>query len=199
LEALQNASAELINQSDLDQTLSKIVTELVQKLDYVSPSVYLLNPDKQSFSVRKLNVPKVAVEAAERILGKSIYEIKFDIKEENLLTRTFREGKINMTNDLYELLIPHIQKIGARLIQNILFIRTIIVAPIDIEGESIGILVLASKQKDIPEVELNVVKTFADQISIAIYNSQQSDAKQKTTDCIRATKQRSTISIQLNI
>jgi len=196
---LQNASAELINQSDLDQTLSKIVTELVQKLDYVSPSVYLLNPDKQSFSVRKLNVPKVAVEAAERILGKSIYEIKFDIKEENLLTRTFREGKINMTNDLYELLIPHIQKIGARLIQNILFIRTIIVAPIDIEGESIGILVLASKQKDIPEVELNVVKTFADQISIAIYNSQQSDAKQKTTDCIRATKQRSTISIQLNI
>ncbi len=196
---MQNASAELINQSDLDQTLSKIVTELVQKLDYVSPSVYLLNPDKQSFSVRKLNVPKVAVEAAERILGKSIYEIKFDIKEENLLTRTFREGKINMTNDLYELLIPHIQKIGARLIQNILFIRTIIVAPIDIEGESIGILVLASKQKDIPEVELNVVKTFADQISIAIYNSQQSDAKQKTTDCIRATKQRSTISIQLNI
>lgn len=176
LEAVQIVSSQLNKQTNLNETLNIIVSQLVAKLNYINPSIYIIDSDKKSFRVKSLNVAPIFITLAERLIGKSIYDVKFNLSDDNLLSKAITTGEINTADNLYELLTPHINKTAAKILQTALRISTVIVAPIRIDNNDIGCLVLASDKKNITNSELKVVTTFADQISIAIYNSQQSEA-----------------------
>ncbi|MBL8015007.1 MAG: GAF domain-containing protein [Candidatus Doudnabacteria bacterium] len=179
LEAVQAVSHQLINQTDLDETLDTVVKVLVKKLNYINPSIYILNDDKKTFSVKKVDVAKLFLSMAEKIIGKSIYDVKFSLEDENLLSKTITSGKLQLSRDLNELLAPHISKTGANILQTSLGLGLIIVTPVNIESQPIGCLVLTKHETEITEAELQLISTFSDQISIAIYNARSFDEKKK--------------------
>lgn len=175
LEAVQLTSHQLMKQTDLNETLEIIVSILVKKLNYFNPSIYLLNEDASTFSIKKVNIPKIFINLAEKLIHKSIYEVPFSLNEENLLSESIKTGKLVVSNSMYDLLKPHINITSANILQKSISVKSIIVAPIKIDNIPIGCLALASKQNTVSKIELKVINTFSDQISIAIYNSQQSE------------------------
>lgn len=176
LNAVQNVSRQLINQNNLDETLMTIVKQLVGQLNYINPSIYLLNKDNQTFSINKVNVPEIFVKLAEKLVSRSIYDIKFEMKNENLLSKAIKTGLIQTGESMHELLKPYINETSGGILQTALRVRKIIVVPIKIDTIPIGCLAIATKNSFIDESELAVINTFADQISIAIFNAQQTEA-----------------------
>src|SRR3972149_12223278 len=132
LEAVQVVSHELIVLKDLNDILGTIVNQIGNQLDYINPVIYILNKDKQTYSVKKLNVPQSIVNLTSRLVGKSIYDVKFSIKDDNLLTRVLLKGELSYSNSFHEVFKPFLKPASANIVQNILRIKNVIAAPIKV-------------------------------------------------------------------
>ncbi|KXK26780.1 MAG: Alkaline phosphatase synthesis sensor protein PhoR [candidate division WS6 bacterium OLB20] len=173
LDAVQAVSSVLIKQTDLDETLSVIVNQLGEKLHYINPVIYLLNDSRSSISVRKVNVPKAIVALTNRIVGKSVYDVNFDLDSNNTLAKAIRSSEIQISDDFSEVFHPYLNSFAAKTIQTALNIKRVIISPIKVDDVPIGCLSIGSRSDEVESSEITTLQTFSAQISIAIYNSQQ--------------------------
>lgn len=186
LQAVQKVSQELKNITDLDKILDTVVYELGKELDYLNPVIYLVNEDKESFSVRKTNVPQVVVNLTSTFVGKSVYEVKFKLSDPNILAKTIREGTINTSSDFHEVFRPYLSEGPSKLVQSGLRIGSTVAIPIISNSTPIGCLTVASRNSKFDPNEIKVISTFADQISIAIYNAKSFKEKEERILTIEA-------------
>lgn len=178
LDAIQIVSAELINQSNLDAVLSKVVDMLTNKLKYLNSSIYFYNQSKTSYSVKKVNVPQAVLNVTERVVGKSIYDVELSTEGDNIVAQVLRSGETVISKSLYDLFKPLFTTGQADLIQRIFGMKTFVLTPIKIESEVMGCLAIGTSAEQVNKSEIELLETFANQISIAIYNSQQYEAIQ---------------------
>lgn len=179
LMAVQKVSHELKNVSDIEKILGAIVNELGKELEYLNPVIYLLNEDKKTFSVRKTNVSEVVVGFTSKLVGKSVYDVKFKLSDPSLLAKSILTKETQFTTNFHDLFNPYLSQASSRIVQMGLRIGSTVIAPLVLEGEALGCVTVASRKSTFTAPEIRVIETFADQISIAIYNAQLFKEKQE--------------------
>lgn len=173
LQSVLEVSQSIVGVINVDHVLALIVEQLGQNLGYKFPAVFLLDAKGEKLFTAKIGVKESFERLIKRFFRKEINEISFPTSEKNnILVRSVLEGRLLQTTDLYEFTQPFTNRTQARIMQAALDTELMIAVPLLLQNKAIGVLGASYKKKEITNDEISVLQTFANQISIAIYNSQ---------------------------
>lgn len=163
----------------MENILNMVPQTLVDVLGYKICGVQLVDAEKKNIHFLKINAPEAVLRLVKRFLGFSIYDLKIPLtSRENYLVRSFRDKKVIASESLYDFNRPFVSPRIASLSQKIMRLKSIIGIPLLIRGESVGVLSVGSS-KVFADFEIDFLRTFANQISIALYNAQLLEAQKR--------------------
>jgi transcriptional regulator with GAF, ATPase, and Fis domain len=163
LESIFRISTVLTAPSNLDEVLSKILDEVVDTIGFDRGLISLFDETKRYLETKV--VKNFSEEAA-----KKAFAVALDIhKHDSIAAKVTKTGQLIAIEDTAT--DPRVNETD-RILANIYKRGAIFCAPLKIGDEVIGILVAWRKEatKFFPE-EINLLLTFASQISIIIYNT----------------------------
>lgn len=158
-----------------EEILELVTTKLLSLLGVSYASTWLLDEQKQVLKLAYLNVPKSVSRVMERFLGKSINDTQYDINNpehrKNYTVATFLEGKMLETKKLFDAGYPLINESSANIVQSLLNIKFVLHVPLIANNNKFGVLGLIWNTEVLTQADRELVITFGDQISTAIYNA----------------------------
>jgi signal transduction histidine kinase len=173
LQAVLEVSQSIVGVINIEHVLSLIIDQLGQNLGYKFPAIFLLDAKGEKLVTAKIGVKESFEKLIKRFFHKEVKEIFFSMSEkDNILVRSVREGVLLKTNDLYEFTQPFISRLQTSVMKRALNTELMIAVPLLLQNKAVGVLGASYKKKEITNDEISVLQTFANQISIAIYNAQ---------------------------
>jgi signal transduction histidine kinase len=171
------------NITDETQVLQTIVDAVVQTLGYAGAIVATLEPDN-ALPVRAYAVdmaPKLLRQLEEQagmsLIGpKAVTYLDADKYKDNLSVRAVRgaEGRPEnylVSNELYDLFRPVVNRPISRLIQQLTGIKQVIAVPFYLEDEVVGNLFAATRKPQFSEREIKILTAFGQQAAVGIRNA----------------------------
>lgn len=172
IQIIQDVSSAIAGILQVSAILDAVPKALIKSLGYKICSVQLIDEEGKNLKFHKINAPDSVLKAVKKFMGFSIYDLKIPLTmTKSWLVRSFLEKKEIIGDDLYLFDRPFVSAGIAHFTQKVMRIKDIIAIPLIIRGESIGVLSVGSAKK-IAEFEIDFLKTFANQIAIALYNAQ---------------------------
>ncbi len=169
-------SKELSNVSNLNEALDLITSKLISHIDVFTTTIWLWDEESQSLKLSALNTRSdvlVFVKKISRIeLLKLELLVENPLHRENHYLKSFILDKIIESYRLYDLAYPFFSKQVSKLIHKWLNLKIAVNIPLRFKDKKIGVLGIQWKKSRLSEGDLMMIKTFADQIAIAIYNAQ---------------------------
>jgi transcriptional regulator with XRE-family HTH domain len=160
---------DLILKVNPDEVLDQLEKEL-SSLGYQSPVVYLKNKKSAIFRLHKANISERAEFVAKQLLGKDIYDVEYSLGDKTLITQAILEGKIQISPDIFEILIPHIGDIYA--LQSKRGARLSIALPLKIGSKVIGCVSFLTEKDSMNNADLEKLNQLAENTSKGIYTAE---------------------------
>lgn len=172
MDIIRNVSAAVTSNLDLDKVLQDVVDEVVKSLGYFGAVIFLTNEFKseiRSVTVSKTWYTKIALKLIPEAFNK--LSVKLDPQSENLTVKTVLEKKIYISNRLSDFVVPAVSLSIANGMQAVTGHRSGISVPLIIKDECIGAIMFTKKIESNFEEDMPILKSFADQVAIAIKNA----------------------------
>lgn len=161
------AAAGIVDVESISQLISKA---LVDTLGYKISVFQILGQDNLLY-FKNVSTPGIILNLLKKALGLSIYDLKVPlVKRENYLVRAFIEKQLVEDRDLHKFSQPFVSARAAAIMQKIMRLQSMVAVPLLIKNEPIGVLSVGSSKK-LAGFEIEFLKTFANQIAIALYNA----------------------------
>ena len=168
---IQEVSVAIAGILQIDGVLDIVPKALIDTLGYKICGIQLIDEEKKNLRFYKINAPDAVLKAVKKFMGFSIYDLKIPLTtKKSYLVRSFLEKKIIVGDDLYLFDRPFVSAGIAGFTQKVMRIKDIVAIPLVIRDESIGVLSVGSSKK-LAGFEIEFLKTFANQIAIALYNA----------------------------
>ena len=168
---ISEVSTALAGTLDVDEILKIVPNALVNTLGYKFCGVQLPDETKKFLEFKNVSVPGIVFKLLEKALGVSIYKLRVPVNlNENYLVRAFRKKSILKADALHFFDRPFLGPRVSKIIQKALRFNEIFAFPLIVRGKAIGVLAVGSSKK-IADFEIEFLKTFANQIAIALYNA----------------------------
>ncbi len=158
-----------ILEMDLNNTLESILDEL-DKMGFIYTAIYLKQQDNELYQLKKARVSENSLSFANEILEKEIYEVEYTIADKTLVTHAILTGQIQTSEELFELLFPHLGNIYS--LQSSIDTKLMIALPLKINSTVIGCITFQSKEKELSGKQIESLIEFASNSASAIYTAE---------------------------
>ncbi len=158
-----------ILEMDLNNTLESILDEL-DEMGFVYPAIYLKQQDNELYQLKKARVSENSLSFANEILEKEIYEVEYTIADKTLVTHAILTGQIQTSEELFELLFPHLGNIYS--LQGSVNTQLTIALPLKINSNVIGCITFQYKEKELSDKQIESLTEFANNSASAIYTAE---------------------------
>ena len=169
--ALSDA-AQAVQRARTPQEVYETVGEEVSRLGF-NATVLLLSEDQERAHVAYLGYDSSLIRVGEKLAGVSAANYEFPLPSGGAYRRAIKEGEalfVEQTREfIAEALPAPAQRVAGRL-ATILGMDQSIVAPLTVDGETLGLLTVSGD--DLAEADATAVKAFANQTAIALKNAQ---------------------------
>jgi signal transduction histidine kinase len=156
----------------LNDVFDLILNKLVDLMGLRLPSIYLKDSEQGMIYLNGFIFPKTFVKMAEKLLKQDVYKIGYSLDDDkNILVKAVKTREIQITSDMVDFVYPLLNKSFAHSMQGILNLKTMLAIPLIVRDDAIGVLAVASKHELLDDDQLRLIRIFANQISIAVYNA----------------------------
>lgn len=159
----------IIQNINLNDTIENTLKDLIDK-GFIYPAIYLKEKDNELYQLKMGKVSENCFSLAKEILGKEIYEVEYSVTDKTLVTHAILTGQIQFSNDLFELIFPHLGKIYS--LQSSCDSQLMIALPLKINSNVIGCITFQSKDKHLSDKQIKLLSEFSDQRANAIYTAE---------------------------
>lgn len=193
IRVLSQVSEQIVGHIDLPIVLKLILNNLVQQLGYAFSGLFLLDKEK-ILSLVEVGVHPFINKIFKTAVGGNLLDVNYDIDDTKnqkcYVVRSVLDKKTYETSQLADVsTAQYINPKQSTYVQKLTGIKLFVVLPILLKGKSLGSLIVATKNTDLVEKDKEVLQTFANQISIAIYNAQLfSRVRQQVTELTEQAK-----------
>ncbi len=172
LEILQQVTEMVHSSLDLKKIFKHITDGVVRYMGFTTAIFFMLDKKRTRFEVKALTTRKGLLTLINTVGGISIKN--FSIPAEltlNAAIRSAMNGQTVVVKTLEEIVYPLISKKRCADLQKLGKTKTLIILPLENDGEVIGGVFITSKQEEILEEELEMIKSFSHAASNAIKNA----------------------------
>ncbi len=175
---IQNIVPGIQSLARIHEVFDKIVKGVVEGLGYEGAMLAVLDEENltlpiQSYSfsgiIDRLNL----LDKAEKALGIKVIGTSASLIHDpgNLGVQSCLSGEPKITNDLYDLFQPAVDKILCRGLQKWAGVKTCISIPLLVENRVVGNLYAGTKKKEFSERDLDDLRVFVTNAAIAVQNA----------------------------
>lgn len=176
IDAIKEINEGIIGVLDSRELVNLITNHLVSVIDVTFAVVLLWDDSEDTLSVGSLTVPKAVESVAERAMGGSISSFVLEAGNgshvNNHYVKAIESSEALFTKSLYDVSQPFLSENSSRLVQRLLGMKLALTIPLMARKKKLGVLGLIWKEENISDDDMSIVNTFANQISIALYNAQ---------------------------
>ncbi|MEM7347791.1 MAG: GAF domain-containing protein, partial [Chloroflexota bacterium] len=180
LRSLRDVLGALQSTLSLTEVLTQVTQGIVQGLNYRVVFLSTVDEPAQFLTVQDIAMtPELAqsglLERAEALLGRKLLGTRTPLQKnkDNVGVQVYLDEKARVTQSLYEIFQPELEKLTCTTLQHLLRLKTFAVLPIRSEGQPFGILYAGTNQPDLTAGDLEALQAFANQTSLAIQNARQ--------------------------
>jgi len=172
LHMLQRVTEAVHSTLDIRQVFKNITDGAVHSMGYTTAFIMLLDDEKKSFEMKTLSTRQGLLPYIDKMLGFPLREFTFPVDAmPNSLIRSVMRGKTTVARTLSEIAYPFISRKICSGLQKLRGTRNYIVAPLQVEGQVVGGLVITSSQEEISKEGLSLIELFTRVASQAIANA----------------------------
>lgn len=174
VEVLEEISSMLISGVPVEDSIDKITKIIPSVLGVYMTTTMFWDPKGEFFTVQKASIPKAIEKVVGLATGGRFIGFKYHPKEPaNVFLKSVREKKVSYTKDIFTALLPVLDGKAAKNVDKLARsqIKLLVSAPLILNGEVLGVIALGWASPTISKREIKILSTFANQASIAIYNS----------------------------
>lgn len=184
LEAIKNIHNLLATVNKKDDAYKIVASEIVSKLDVSHAVVLEWHEDEEKLRFKNINVPNSVISSIEKFIGTKLENIYYSPHEEDKAKshylKALEKNTILTTTSLYDAGIGVVSKSIAEKAQKILGMKVAITIPLSFNNQKLGVLGLSWKKEGVTEEELELLKTYGEHLSLAIYNVQRIEEQEKS-------------------
>jgi GAF domain-containing protein/CheY-like chemotaxis protein len=163
----QNLIETVSSSLSLREVIQRLANGVVKDLSYPACYVNLYHPEEDSLSIAGFAPRGKLLQAAEKILGLRVDEIRFPLKAVPIYGRIF-QGEEFVVNEYSELVSPLIPSPVAHASQKIFGIRSILVSPLQSKQDLIGVFLVGNSDGDFSPEERETLRSVSRHAAIAI-------------------------------
>lgn len=160
--------------TDIDQIAQRVTDVVVGDADYVKAIVILLL-DKQEKTLVRIAISRTeSVSKAELEFNRTFIGLKTSMDDaNNIVVKAVTERKMNMTHNLFDVLVPHFTKEEAEKIQSIVGNTASYIYPLLSRGDTIGAIIISIDEKESPlsYFQIDLIDRLPGIIAIALDNA----------------------------
>lgn len=171
LETLLNVTAQIHRSIDIEQVFKKITESTVYAFGYNTAIIFTRIDPSFTFRIQVITSRSLLTKI-DQIIGFPIqnYTVKVTPHTNPAIGKCLR-GEMFVTDDLYEIAHPFLNKKMCRLLQKLRSTEKYILLPLQIPTEIVGAILLSSSKPDVLERDLEILKIFAHTAAQAIQNA----------------------------
>lgn len=168
---LQNIFKILVSTVDFEEVSQKAVNVMAEDMDYIGGVIFHLTPEQNGLTPWLYTDTRM-IKLLASLLDKPFRDHFFPLElKQSLVVRSFLEDKHFESPNATDFLSPIVDIGFLSRMTSTLGIKSFMTIPLKLKNEKLGVLWLTSTREKATEEELQMLRTFADQVSIAIYNS----------------------------
>jgi transcriptional regulator with XRE-family HTH domain len=145
-------------------------TKKIEEHGYHNICIYLIDPDTETFKLKKTTVPQSTLELALELLRKDIYEVEFSLTDSTLITQAILTGKIQVSSQMFELIIPHLGELYS--LQSSRNTQQVIALPMKIESKVIGCITFQTKDSIVNAEIISELEKLGESVSKTIFTAE---------------------------
>lgn len=169
---LQEINRVLNTKIDLEEILQTIIDGMTSVFNYYSSGIYLIDEEGINLIVKNYSLDSKIINKIEKIVGKSLLGFKIPLFEGSILKDAIDNVEPIITVDIKGVLEGHTNILPLRKlalpIAMISGLKSGVGVPLTAGDQVVGMLGVASKDKELSQNDAERLKTFADQAGIAI-------------------------------
>jgi len=168
---LQNVFSILSSEIDYEKMTQKVVDVMVEEMDFLGGVLFLPNKDSNAmiaWSFTGSRLGKTVTSWLPKPFREHLYSLTLP---NNLVVKAFLEKKIFLTKRMSELVSPAVSEKLADTMQKFMGMELCVALPVIYQNKTLGVLMFTSTRKETSDEEMEMLKTFANQVSIAINNT----------------------------
>lgn len=173
LEVAHRINKIVLGALDFEEVAQKIADTIPEELKFGTSMVAILDPARRI--LRRVAASKTAeAQQAIKALRVPFNQIEISLDDpHNLMARSVREGKLLMTDDIYNVLGPVLDREEAGKIQRILGTKTILIYPLMMDNNPIGVFVASTKKRrdELSRYEFEIIQNFVENAGIALQHA----------------------------
>lgn len=184
LEAIKNIHNLLATVNKKDNAYKIVASEIVSKLDVSHVVVLEWYENEEKLRFKNINVPDSVISSIEKFTGTKLEDIYYSPHEEDKTKshylKALEKDTILTTTSLHDVGIGVVSKSIAEKAQKILGMKVAITIPLSFNDVKLGVLGLSWKKESVTEEEIELLKTYGEHLSLAIYNIQRIEEQEKS-------------------
>lgn len=173
IQALRKINKIILEELDFEKVAQKVADAIPIELKFATGVVAIFDEGKQVIRRVAASQTTEAIEAI-RALRVPFSKIEIPVNDpNNLMAKAIRDKKPFMTQDVYDVLGPILNKEEAEKIQQIMSTKTTLVYPLYMENKPIGVFVASTKkdQSELSSYELEILQEFVEGAAIALQHA----------------------------
>lgn len=159
--------------TDINQIAQAVSDTIAHEAEFKVVALFLF--DKEKNELQRLAVSQTEeIAKIELQLNHPFLQQNISLIEEiNLVVKTLKEKKIAVTHDIFDILVPHASKDDAVKIQADTSIQSILLYPLIVRGNVIGVMVICLGESEMLlfQYQQDLIERLAGVIGIAIDNA----------------------------
>ncbi|KKU92229.1 MAG: hypothetical protein UY21_C0003G0005 [Microgenomates group bacterium GW2011_GWA1_48_10] len=188
IKALWHLQKLILDTLDFKQVVQRIVDGLLTELGYLQLGyriIVLTLVDETNNELRRISLSQTEEALkAQQASAVPFQEIKIPLSaKDNLLIKTLNEKRPYVTHYWPDIFTPILTSEQAVANQTAAGIKTSMIYPVIVKEKSIGVLIFSmiKEEKDVSEVEKELINGFTDIVGLAVQNSRLYSALEDTT------------------
>src|SRR5688572_627170 len=168
---LQNIFSVLVSSIEIDKMAQNAVDVMSQQMGYIGGVIFIFDKEKKALVPWSFtDAPLINYVAT--FLKKPFREHFFPVTlKESLVVKTYLNKELYQSNNPSDFLYPIVDSPFLNNMVKVLGIKSYITLPIIFHNEILGVLWLTSNRVKAQNEEIEMLKTFSEQVGIALYNS----------------------------
>ncbi|MFQ5595856.1 MAG: PAS domain S-box protein, partial [Anaerolineae bacterium] len=182
LEHLRELDASLLGATSLEATLQLLAEGAVTHLGYNGAAVGLYDPEERSLVVPAIYPLDSRIEKLRALAGvPGPGALRFALSGEGTLFDRVLAGETMLVNSLTRFLDAPLARVVAQGVQNLYRFGCVQFVPLTVEGEVVGVLIGAVRERDLSARKQAGLALLAGHAALAIQQAQLREAEQRRT------------------
>lgn len=168
---LQKIFSMLVTIRDYETLTQKVVNVMVEEMDFIGGVLFLPDKDNKqliAWSYTQSSLGKKVVGWLNKPFREHVYSLNL---ERNLTVQTYLTRKIHVGTRMSEFISPAVNVSLADTMQKFMDMNLCVSLPVVFLDKILGVVLFTSTRKESSQEEQEMLKTFSDQMAIALYNA----------------------------